>query len=526
MTLLPEQALSIWQADPATAARLLCEALDDIEALRTELAALRVETLALREENRQLHEEVQALRDENRQLHEEVQALRDENRQLRERLAKDSHNSSKPPSSDGLSKPRPKSLRTKSGRPTGGQKDHPGRTLRMVENPDRTVPHAVELCEHCGRHLADRPVDRLERRQVFDLPEPRLEVVEHVGEVRTCACGHVNRAAFPPEAAAPTQYGPHVKSIALYLKEYQLLPFARLTEVMRDLFACGSFSQGTLANFAADGSRRLETVDTIIRDQAAGAAVAGFDETGTRAVGSLHWLHVVSTEWLTWYFAHPKRGSAAMDAAGVLPVFGGRAMHDFWEAYLKYGCDHAFCNAHLLRELIFLWEVRKQGWAKEMIDHLLASKAAVDEARDGRLAALSVEQCETIRADYLEIVARGYAENPADNADPPPRRRGRRKQSKARNLLDRFRDHPDEILAFTQDFDVPFDNNLSERDLRMMKLRQKISGTFRSLDALLAFCRIRTYIATARKNGIGALDALRRMVAGDPFLPVLPAGAI
>jgi len=512
VTPTPEQALAIWRADPAAAARLLCQALGQIEALGTELAALRAETLALREENRQLREE--------------VQALREENRHLRERLAKDSHNSSKPPSSDGLSKPRPKSLRAKSGRPSGGQKDHPGRTLRMVENPDRTVPHPVGHCEQCGRHLADLPVDRLERRQVFDLPEPKLEVVEHQGEVKTCVCGHVNRAAFPPEVAAPVQYGPRAKSTALYLKEYQLLPFARLAEIMRDLFACDSFSQGTLANFTADGSRRLETVDTIIRDQAAGAAVAGFDETGTRAVGSLHWLHVVCTEWLTWYFPHPRRGSAAMDAAGVLPVFGGRAMHDFWDAYLKYGCGHAFCGAHLLRELIFLWEVQKQAWAKAMIDHLLAAKAAVEDARAGGLAALPVERREAIRAGYLEVVARGYAENPVDNADPPPRRRGRRKQSKARNLLDRFRDHPDEVLAFVHDFDVPFDNNLSERDLRMMKLRQKISGTFRNLDALLAFCRIRTYVATARKNGLGALEALRRMVVGDPFLPVPPSVAI
>jgi len=498
----PEHAMAIWRADPAAAAHLLSRLLQDMDALKAEVMALRGENQALRGEN---------------------QALRDENRRLWERLAKDSHNSSKPPSSDGLAKPQPKSLRRKSGRSTGGQKGHQGRTLRMVENPDRTLVHSVEHCEHCGRLMADRPVDRLDRRQVFDLPEPRLEVVEHLGEIRTCACGHVNRAAFPPEAAAPVQYGPRVRSVALYLKDYQLLPFERLSETMRDLFACDTFSQGTLANFSAAGSRQLEPIDRLIREQAISAAVAGFDETGMRAGGRLHWLHVVSTKWLSWYFAHPRRGSVAMDEAGVLPAFKGRAMHDFWEPYLKYDCEHAFCGAHLLRELTFLWEVQNQVWAKDMIEQLLAVKAAVDGACDCGLAALPAERTDVFRTCYLEIIARGYVENPVAKAVSQNRRRGRRKQTKARNLLDRFRDHPDEILAFMYDFNVPFDNNLSERDLRMMKLRQKISGTFRSPDALLAFCRIRTYVATARKNGLGALEALRQMVAGKPFLPAFPA---
>lgn len=442
-------------------------------------------------------------------------------RQLEEQVAKDSHNSSKPPSSDGLSKPKPKSLRAPSERPTGGQPGHPGRTLRMTEKPDRTVRHAIERCAGCGRSLAKQAPDRVERRQVFDLPEPKLEVTEHQAEVKTCACGCVNRAAFPPEAAAPVQYGLRVKSVAVYLKDYQLLPFERLTEIMRDLFACETFSEGTLANLSDACSRRLEPADEIIRTQASASDVAGFDETGVRATGSLHWLHTVSTRWLTWYYVHKRRGRKAMDAADILPDFRGRAVHDFWSSYLKYDCDHAFCNAHLLRELIFLWEEQDQKWAKAMIDHLLAIKAAVDTARGAGLAALPDTDLDRFHTRYLRIVEAGYAQNPAIESPSGPKRRGRRKQSKARNLLDRFRDHPGSILAFMRDFSVPFDNNLSERDLRMMKLRQKISGTFRNFDALVDFCRIRGYVSTARKNGLNALQALRRVFAGDPFVPAV-----
>jgi len=493
-----EQALIVCRTDPQSAARMLCDFARELDQLKTEVATLKVENAALRHECRSLREEVQS---------------------LKEQIAKDSHNSHKPPSSDGLARPKPKSLRPPSERPTGGQPGHPGRTLRMVENPDHILRHSIERCADCGRSLAKQAPDRIERRQVFELPEPKLEVTEHQSEVKTCACGCVNRAAFPPEVAAPVQYGPRVKGAAVYLKEYQFLPFERQAEIMRDLFACKSFSEGTLANFGADCSQRLEPVEASIRELAAKAEVAGFDETGMRAVGSLHWLHTVSTQFLTWYYAHKRRGREAMDAADILPDFRGCAVHDFWDSYLKYDCDHAFCNAHLLRELIFLWEEQKQKWAKPMIDHLLTIKAAVEAARIAGQTALPDADLGRFLRRYKRIVNAGYAQNPIAKLPPGPKRRGRRKQSKARNLLDRFRDHPDGILAFMRDFAVPFDNNLSERDLRMMKLRQKISGTFRNFDALVDFCRIRSYVSTAKKNGLNALDALRRVFVGVPFVP-------
>lgn len=493
-----QEAEAIYDAGKDTVVRVLLELSAKVDQLTADFAVLKAENAALRAECQTLRARVQT---------------------LEEQVAKDSHNSSKPPSSDGLAKPKPKSLRSPSERPPGGQPGHPGFTLRLVEKPDRTVRHAVERCAACGRNLVRQTPDRVERRQVFDLPEPKLEVTEHQGEVKTCACGCVNRAAFPPEAAAPAQYGPRVKSVAVYLGDYQLLPFDRLAEIMRDLFACDTLSEGTLANFKADCSRRLEPVEAAIRDLAIAAPVAGFDETGVRATGSLHWLHTVSTRLLTWYYAHKRRGRVAMDAADILPGFRGRAVHDFWDSYLKYDCNHAFCNAHLLRELIFLWEEQAQTWAKRMIDHLLGIKEAVATARTAGLTALPPADQARFLKRYERIVQAGYALNPVAAPLPGPKRPGRRKQSKARNLLDRFRDYPDEILAFMRDFAVPFDNNQSERDLRMMKLRQKISGTFRSFQALVNFCRIRGYVSTARKNGLNALEALQRAFLGNPFVP-------
>jgi len=495
-----QEAEAIYDAGEETVVRVLCELSREMDQLKADFAVLKAENVALRAE---------------------CQVLRDEVQSLKEQVAKDSHNSSKPPSSDGLAKPKPKSLRQPSGRPTGGQPGHPGHTLRMVEKPDRIVPHRIERCAGCGRSLVKQPPERVERRQVFDLPEPKLEVTEHQSEVKTCPCGCVNRAAFPPEAVAPVQYGPRVKSVAVYLKEYQLLPFDRLGEIMRDLFACDSFSEGTLANFDADCSRRLEPVEVAIRDLAAASPVAGFDETGVRATGSLHWLHTVSTQLVTWYYAHKRRGGEAMDAAGILSDYRGCAVHDFWKSCFDYGCDHALCNGHLLRELVFLWEEQTQKWAKEMIDHLLGIKTAVATARAAGLTALPPPDQDRFLQGYERIVQAGYAQNPVAQPPPGPKRRGRRKQSKARNLLDRFRDHPDSILAFMHDFAIPFDNNQSERDLRMMKLRQKISGTFRSFEALVNFCRIRGYVSTARKNGVNALDALQRVFLGSPFVPTV-----
>ena len=520
-----DQALAFCRNALESGARILGQSSKHLEELPQESSTLAQENADLKQQNAALElknaafkQKYTALEEKYVSLLKDFASLQERAQQLEDEKAKTSRTSHKPPSSDGLAKPKPKSLRKKSNRPTGGQPGHLGHTLRMEENPDRIVVHRVEKCSGCGVSLAGQQPERIECRQVFDLPDPKLEITEHQGEVKTCQCGCVNRGTFPPEVTAPVQYGKRIKSVAVYFAEYQLLPFDRLTEIMRDIFACQSFSQGTLANFKSDCSERLEPVEEIIRKMVATAPVVGVDETGMRAIGSLHWLHTVSTDMLTWYYAHKRRGAEAMNQAGILPNYKGCAVHDCWKSYFDYQCQHALCNAHLLRELIFLWENHKQTWAKEMIDLLLDIKKTVDAATPGQNS-LSPPQQESFRQAYERILQTGYQNNPPEPPVPGAKQRGRRKQSKARNLLDRMRDHAQRILAFMDDFAIPFDNNQSERDLRMMKLRQKISGTFRSFDALVNFCRIRGYVSTARKNGLNALDAIERVFLGKPFLP-------
>ena len=436
---------------------------------------------------------------------------------LEDQLAKNSRNSSKPPSTDGFQKPAPKSLREKSARPSGGQSGHRGNTLTMVEKPDRTEPHRVERCECCGRSLAACPPDGIEKRQVRDLPPLRLIVTEHQAERKRCPCGHLNKAAFPEGVNAPVQYGSGIKALAVYFNNYQFLPYKRTCELLADLFDCG-ISEGTLANLVSECHERLEAPVRQIKAQIAQAPVAQFDESGARVEKKLWWLHAASTATATYYDIHPKRGAEAIKAIGILPNFIGRAIHDFWKPYFGYECDHGLCNAHHLRELIFVHEQHRQAWADDMIDCLLDIKAAVAQARP-TTDHLTEDQRRDFEARYQRILDQGYAQNPLSPA-PVRKKRGRRKKTKPRNLLERLDEHRQEVLAFMYDFNVPFDNNLAERDIRMMKVQQKISGTFRSEDGAHAFCRIRSYLSTARKNALGAMDAIARVFDGNPFVPI------
>ena len=436
---------------------------------------------------------------------------------LEDQLAKNSRNSSKPPSTDGFQKPAPKSLREKSARPSGGQPGHTGKTLAMVEKPDRTERHRIEHCECCGRSLAACPPDGIEKRQVRDLPPLRLIVTEHQAERKRCPCGHLNKAAFPEGVNAPVQYGSGIKALAVYFKNYQFLPYERTCELFADLFDCG-ISEGTLANLVSECHERLEAPVRQIKAQIAQAPVAQFDESGARVEKKLWWLHAASTATATYYDIDPKRGAEAIKAIGILPNFIGRAIHDFWKPYFGYECDHGLCNAHHLRELIFVHEQHRQAWADAMIDCLLGIKTAVAQARQ-TTNHLTEDQRRDFEARYHRILDQVYAQNPLAPA-AVRKIRGRRKKTKPRNLLERLDEHRQEVLAFMYDFNVPFDNNLAERDIRMMKVQQKISGTFRSEDGAHAFCRIRSYLSTARKNALGAMDAIARVFAGNPFVPI------
>lgn len=453
---------------------------------------------------------------------------------LREQLAKNSRNSSKPPSSDGLKKPNPKSSdelkkKRKRGkgpkRKPGGQKGHEGHGLDPVANPKHIEVLEVHRCEHCERPLDDQDAIDYEARQVFDIPPIEIEVTEHRAEIKECPdCHCFTKAPFPDGVRAPAQYGARIKSIAVYNKVYQLLPYKRCAEFFQDILGV-PLSQGTLVNFIKECSRRVEPTIEKIRQALIGAPVAGFDETGCYVQGKRLWLHVACTPQFTYYEIHDKRGCDAMNDIAILPNFTGRAIHDCLQSYFSYDCTHGLCGAHILRELIFLVEVKCQRWADEMIDCLLDMKDAVDQAKEQGRANCD-EKIPELQSPYDTILSQGFDENPFPDQHAPadkgkPKKRGRPKKTDAQNLLIRLRDRKKQVLPFLHDFDVPFDNNQSERDLRMIKAQQKISGTFRSARGGIDFCRIRSYISTIRKQSMNTISTIRNVFTDKPTIPSL-----
>ena len=437
-----------------------------------------------------------------------IQQLEARIKELEDQLSKNSRNSSKPPSTDEFDKPAPKSLRKKTGRKAGGQKGHEGTNLKMVESPDAKELHQVKVCVCCQKSLRRQKADSIERRQVYDLPPLELIITEHQAEVKRCSCGHVNRADFPPGVSHYVQYGPSIKSLVVYMQDYQLLPYERTKEFVQDVFG-HQLSTGTLYNIRQYAFDQLATFEERLKALLTVAVVAGFDETGIRIMAQRLWLHSCSTSRHAYYEPHAKRGRKAMDAIGILPEFKGIAIHDFWKSYYQYACEHGLCNAHLLRELTFVKERHNQAWADELAGLLIKMKAAKERAIAKGKRALSAATLSRYRSLYEDLVQKGLKANPYK--PPPKKKRGRKKKTKPRNLVERFRDYADDILRFFYDFKVPFDNNFSERDIRMMKVKQKISGCFRSFDGAKFFARIRSFIVTSRKQNVNVFKALRNL---------------
>lgn len=441
--------------------------------------------------------------------------------ELERQVKRNSRNSSQPPSQDGFQKP-PKSLRPKSERPPGGQTGHRGTTLRLREQPDQIVTHTVAQCVGCGQDLQAQPAAHYARRQVFELPVLAFTVTEHRSEHKTCAhCQTLTRAPFPAAVTNVVQYGPRAQAVALYLRDYQLLPQARTSELFADLFG-QRLSPGTLGAAQQSGAAALVEVEARIKAGLQAASVAHFDETGLYVAGRRQWLHVASTACLTHYATHAKRGAAATTDIGILPAFHGIAVHDAWAPYWQAACAHALCNAHHLRELTALVEQGGNVWAQALKELLREIKQRVETAQAAGAAGLDAATHEAFSSRYQALLAEGLAQHPA--APATTGQRGRRKQSQARNLLLRLQQRATEVLRFMTDWRVPFDNNLAERDLRMMKVQQKISGSFRAVIGAQAFCRVRSYISTVRKHGLNVLSALEQVFTGTPFLPHLRAG--
>jgi transposase len=449
------------------------------------------------------------------QLTEKIVQLEARITELEERLNRNSRNSSQPPSMDGYR--RPQSPRKRGEKPPGGQKGHKGQTLEMVKNPDKIEVYSVQECQGCGASLEGENPVKVERRQVHDT-EFRIEVTEHRAEHKQCPhCGRVNRAEFPSDVQFPVQYGQHLKALMVYLCIYQLVPYDRVRETFSDIFG-RSLSTGTLVNAVQDCYQNLAGVEDQIRKLLKGAEVIHVDETGMQVTGIRQWLHVASTDFLTWYGHHRKRGKLATDDMQILPRFEGTMVHDFWAPYFRYSGRHAVCNAHLLRELKGISENYQQSWSDDLHDLIQEIKHEVDSVRE-HSCSLNSLKIEDFEDRYFRIIEQGLNEIPIPANSDSTGKRGRKKQSKAKNLIDRCIVFQHEILSFMHNFSIPFSNNLAERDIRMAKLQQKISGTFRSEDGAAAFCRIRGYLSTVKKNDRPVLASLVGAFTGTPFFP-------
>lgn len=423
---------------------------------------------------------------------------------LLNRLGINSQNSSKPPSADPNREKKPK--KGKSEKKPGGQPGHNGTTLQKVDDPDEILP--LKIDRRTLPKGTQYQVVGFEGRQVFDIKISR-HVTEYRAEILEDSQGKRFVAQFPDGVSRPVQYGNGLKAHAVYLSQQQLVPYDRVRDYFQEQIHI-PVSAGTIFNFNEEAFERLEVFEQWVKDELAAALLMHADETGINIDGKKYWLHSASTDSLTYFSPHPKRGKIAMDEIGILSRFHGILCHDHWKAYYQYECVHSLCNAHHLRELERAWEQDGQHWAKKMKEFLLTLNKKV-EAAGGKLP---LEESAERRLEYRKILDQANAECPPPDESKRAGKRGRLKRSKSRNLLERLRDYENDVLLFMDEKMVPFTNNTSENDLRMTKVQQKISGCFRSTEGAKIFCRIRSYLITCRKQGLTATEALALLFEG------------
>jgi transposase len=446
----------------------------------------------------------------------EVRRLSARVAELEARLSKDSHNSSKPPSSDGLAK-KSNSPSIPSGKKPGGQAGHAGKTLERSAHVDTVISHPLPQHCTCGASLAGADARLWEQRQVIDIPVARYHVTEHRTLQLICTCGQVHHSVFPEAVTEVVQYGPNVRALAVHLSHGQLLPLARSAELISQLYGL-SVSSGTVHAWSEQAAQLLLAEVACIAQSLMGLPVVCADESGLRVASQLNWLHTVASDKLTWYGVHAKRGMPAIKDHAILPNLLGTAVHDCWGPYWTLNnCLHALCNAHLLRELTFQRETTRQRWPKRMIELLIRCRDYCVAARQAEQTALSAWRIRRIFRDYNAILDKALIRNP--QAERQEKRRGRVKQSLAFNLIKRMREHADAVLRFVTDLRVPFTNNLAERAIRMPKVKQKISGCFRTMQGAQTFCIIRSYLDTMHKQGHNMFEVLCQTFIGRPPSP-------
>ena len=462
----------------------------------------------------QLEEENARLREQLAERDESIAALEARLADLEERVRRTPRNSSMPPSAEGFSKP-PVTNRAKrraEKRRQGKQAGDEGKHLAQVVDPTEVFVHEPIACPDCGADLSSAEILCEDVRQVFEF-EVRRHVTEHRMQRRRCTCGCEAVAEAPQEATAPASYGPGVRALACYLAVFQHIPYDRMAQFFTDVLGL-SVSTGALVKMVHEGGGRLGFFSDVVRDLLKEAPAVHFDETGARVIGRLHWVHVASTALLTLIECHERRGTVAMDAMGVIAKMQGVAVHDGWKPYRAYDVVHALCNAHHVRELDNVGVVWDQGWANEMIDLLIEARDAVEKAKSDGKDRLDASVLHSIRVRYGTLVRKGWAQNPVPEVG---KRSGYTK--KAANLLVRLDGQRHDVLRFATDFNVGFTNNQAERDVRMVKVQQKISGSWRSIDGARAYCAIRSYISTMKKQDADVLGGLRQLFDGHAWLP-------
>lgn len=488
-----------------------------IKRLQEKIDLLLSEVRSLREE---LSVREQILSNKDR----EIALLKSELERRKSSARKDSQTSSKPPSSDkGRGKRKGKNNRRPSDKKSGGQPGNSAKTLDQVSSPDKVELLSVDECSFCGTDLSKVLSDSVEKRQVFELMPSKLEVIEYQRERKLCPlCGEANKGSFPSGVTAPVQYGSGIRSKIVDLNVQHFLSYRRIQDLFQDWFSL-RISGGLIYDSLQKGKQLLQqTYEPKVEALLLASLVVHADETGVYITGvsgsKRQWLHVLSTDKVTLYQAHPKRGQEAIEDWGLLPQYTGTLLHDGFKSYPIYEqCRHGLCHAHHLRELRFFEEEEQAIWAWQMSLFLCSTKRHRAQLLEEGKTTFAKLQLEQYRKRYFQIIEYGRAHAPPD----PPRKstRGKAPQHPQKNLLDRFLLQQEPMLLFLEDFKIPFDNNQAERDLRMSKTKQKVQGTFRSKKGADAFAVIKGYCSTAKKNGKSILKALKDLFEQKPFVP-------